>query len=164
MRIGQGWDRHALVHGRPCVLGGVNFPQSSVGPLGHSDGDAVCHALTDALLGAASLGDIGYHFPDDDAAYKGADSIELLMQAWKMVTRKGYALSNADITIITEQPRIAPMVQDMRLRLASVLGVDLNQISVKATRGEGMGPEGRGECITAMAVVLLRETSSKLDV
>lgn len=161
MRIGQGWDRHPLVAGRPCILGAIHFPDSPVGPLGHSDGDAVCHALTDALLGAAALGDIGSHFPDDDPSYKDADSAELLRQAWNLVAGRGFALSNADITIITEQPRIAPMVEAMRERLASVLQASVDQISIKATRGEGMGPEGRGECVTAMAVVLLQETSSK---
>jgi 2-C-methyl-D-erythritol 2,4-cyclodiphosphate synthase len=164
MRIGQGWDRHALVAGRACVLGGVEFPHSPVGPLGHSDGDAVCHALTDAFLGAAAMGDIGSHFPDTDPRYKGADSTHLLKDAWNLVAAKGYTLANVDITIIAEQPRIAPMVTAMRERLASVLVVDHDKISIKATRGEGMGPEGRGECVTAMAVVLLMKISAEQGV
>jgi len=163
MRIGQGWDRHRLVAGRPCILGGVGFPDSLVGPEGHSDGDAVCHALTDALLGAAALGDIGSHFPDTDPAYKGVDSTQLLRQAWKMVSDRGYSLLNADITIIAEHPRISPMVQVMRERLAAVLQINVGALSVKATRGEGMGPEGRGECLTAMAIVLIKENSSNQD-
>lgn len=157
MRIGQGWDRHALVPGRPCILAGVEFSDSPVGPLGHSDGDAVCHALTDALLGAGALGDIGHHFPEDDPKYKNADSTVLLRKAWKLLAERGYILANADITIIAEQPHIAPQVEAMRSRLSSILQVNVGRISLKATRGEGMGPEGRGECLTAMAVVLLKE-------
>lgn len=154
-RIGQGWDRHPLAAGRPCVLGGVLFADCPVGPVGHSDGDAVCHAVTDAVLGAAGLGDIGAHFPDTDPAYAGADSVQLLVRAWALVEAAGWRLGNLDCTVITEQPRLAPRVAHMRAALAAALGAQAEQISVKGTRGEGLGPEGRGECVTALAVVIL---------
>lgn len=154
-RIGQGWDRHRLQEGRPCVLGGVVFPDCPVGPLGHSDGDAVCHAVTDAVLGAAGLGDIGRHFPDTDPAWKGADSLVLLARAWSLVREAGYTLGNVDLTVITEQPKIAPAADRMREAMAGAMGVETGRISVKATRGEGVGPEGRGECVTVQAVALL---------
>ena len=154
-RIGQGWDRHRLEAGRRCVLGGVPFPDCPVGPAGHSDGDAVCHAVTDAVLGAAGLGDIGRHFPDTDPAWAGADSLDLLARAWSMVREAGYAVGNVDLTVITEQPRIAPQAGRMEENLAGALGCDPGRISVKATRGEGLGPEGRGECVTVLAVALL---------
>ena len=154
-RIGQGWDRHPLIQGRPCILGGVLFEDSPVGPKAHSDGDVLTHALIDALLGAASLGDIGQLFPDTDPQYAGFDSLKLMKKAWNLVQKKGFIFQNADCTIIAEQPKIAPASQTMIERLARVLGVETNTISIKATRGEGLGPEGRGECITAMAIVLL---------
>jgi len=154
-RIGQGWDRHQLIQGRPCVLGGVLFKDSPVGPKAHSDGDVLVHALIDAILGAASLGDIGQLFPDTDARYAGADSLDLLDQAWNLVRKKGFTFQNGDCTIIAEHPKIAPAAQAMKEKLAHVLGVEVETLSIKATRGEGLGPEGRGECITAMAVVLL---------
>ena len=154
-RIGQGWDRHALVQGRSCVLGGVHFDACPVGPVGHSDGDAICHAVTDAVLGAAGLGDIGTHFPDTDPAWEGADSVELLRRAWALVTGQGWALGNLDVTAVTEQPQLAPRRREMADRLADALVTEPGRISIKGTRGEGLGPEGRGECITVMAVVLL---------
>jgi len=157
MRIGQGWDRHRLVEGRPCVLGGIEFPDSDVGPLGHSDGDAVIHAVVDALLGAAALGDIGRHFPDTDERWRGVASRELLDRTVALIGDAGWRLGNADLTVITEKPRIAPRADEMAARLAEALGVERGAVSVKATRGEGMGPEGRGECVTATAVVLLRK-------
>jgi 2-C-methyl-D-erythritol 2,4-cyclodiphosphate synthase len=156
-RIGQGWDRHPLAEGRPCVLGGVLFAECPVGPVGHSDGDALCHAVTDAVLGAAGLGDIGKLFPDTDAAWAGADSLDLLKQAWRRVRAAGWRLGNLDCTVITEQPRLAPRTADMRAALAGALGASADRVSVKGTRGEGLGPEGRGECVTAMAVVLLEQ-------
>lgn len=156
-RIGQGWDRHPLAAGRPCVLGGVLFADCPVGPVGHSDGDAVCHAVTDAVLGAAGLGDIGAHFPDTDPAYAGADSIRLLARAWALVTAAGWRLGNLDCTVVTEQPRLLPRVPEMRAALAAALGAEPGQVSVKGTRGEGLGPEGRGECVTALAVVILEQ-------
>ena len=155
MRIGQGWDRHPLAAGRPCVLGGVVFADCPVGPLGHSDGDALCHAVTDAVLGAAGLGDIGGHFPDDDPAYAGADSVELLQRAWALVRGAGWRLVNLDCTVITERPRLAPRTAEIGAVLAGALDADPARIAVKGTRGEGLGPEGRGECVTALAVVLL---------
>lgn len=158
-RIGQGWDRHRLEPGRPCVLGGVEFPDCPVGPLGHSDGDAVCHAVIDAVLGAAGLGDIGRHFPDTDPAWKGADSLELLARAWRLVRDAGYRLGNVDLTVITERPKIAPAADGMREAMAGAMGVDAGLISIKATRGEGLGPEGRGECVTVQAVALLERAA-----
>lgn len=155
MRIGHGWDRHALAAGRPCVLGGVLFEGCPVGPVGHSDGDAVCHAVTDAVLGAAGLGDIGAHFPDTDPEWAGADSVDLLGRAWALVTRGGWRLGNLDVTVVTEMPKLAPRRGDLVACLARTLDADPDRVSVKGTRGEGMGPEGRGECVTAMAVVLL---------
>jgi len=154
-RIGQGWDRHPLAAGRACVLGGVLFPDCPVGPVGHSDGDAVCHAVTDAVLGAAGLGDIGAHFPDTDPALAGADSVLLLRRAWTLVADAGWRIGNLDCTVITEQPRLAPRIDEMRAVLATALGTEPARVSVKGTRGEGLGPEGRGECVTAMAVVIL---------
>jgi 2-C-methyl-D-erythritol 2,4-cyclodiphosphate synthase len=154
-RIGQGWDRHRLEAGRRCVLGGVDFATCPVGPVGHSDGDAVCHAVTDAVLGAAGLGDIGRHFPDTDPAWAGADSLDLLARAWALVRSEGFALGNVDLTVITEEPKIAPEAARMEENLARALGCDPGRVSVKATRGEGLGPEGRGECVTVQAVALL---------
>lgn len=154
-RIGQGWDRHPLQPGRLCVLGGVVFPDCPVGPAGHSDGDAVCHAVIDAVLGAAGLGDIGHLFPDTDPRWKDADSLDLLVRAWTVVRAEGYGLGNVDLTIITEEPKIAPAVEAMRESLAGALDTEPERVSVKATRGEGLGPEGRGECLTVQAVALL---------
>ena len=158
MRIGQGWDRHQLVEGRRCVLGGVEFPDCGVGPLGHSDGDAVCHAVADALLGAAGLGDIGGMFPDTDPRWEGADSVELLGEVVLAVGAAGFRPGNVDLTIICETPRIGPRAGEMAGRLAGALGIDPGCIGVKATRGEGLGPEGRGECVTVQAVVLLERS------
>ena len=154
-RVGQGWDRHILLKDRPCILGGVLFEECEVGPLGHSDGDALVHALIDALLGAAGLGDIGGLFPDTDARWAGSDSLDLLAKSWELVKNKGFIFVNADCTIITEVPKIGPKASFMKEKLAQVLAVESNLISIKATRGEGLGPEGRAECVTAMAMVLL---------
>ncbi len=154
-RIGQGWDRHPLAAGRKCILGGVEFRDCPVGPVGHSDGDAVCHAVTDALLGAASLGDIGRHFPDTDSRWAGANSLELLREAVRLVQGKGFRVVNVDCTVITEQPVIAPQSAAMQDALAGALQIAPDRVSVKATRGEGLGPEGRGECVTVQAVALL---------
>jgi 2-C-methyl-D-erythritol 2,4-cyclodiphosphate synthase len=123
--------------------------------MGHSDGDAVCHAVADALLGAAALGDIGRHFPDDDPAYAGADSLFLLAEVVARVAAAGWRPANVDLTVITETPRIAPRAEAMRQALASALGLPVDVVSVKATRGEGLGPEGRGECVTVLATALL---------
>lgn len=159
-RIGQGWDRHRLESGRRCVLGGVTFPDCPVGPLGHSDGDALCHALADALLGAAGLGDLGRHFPDTDSRWLGADSLDLLARVRALVNEAGLVVENVDATVITEQPMIAPAATAMRERLAGALGISASRVSVKGTRGEGLGPEGRGECVTVQAVALLRREAS----
>lgn len=157
IRIGQGWDRHRLESGRRCVLGGVHFPDCPSGPVGHSDGDALCHALCDALLGAAALGDIGAHFPDTDPRWKDADSLDLLARIARLVAEKGWRVINADATVITEAPLLRPRIDEIRTALAGAIGLDAGAVSVKATRGEGLGPEGRGECLTAQAVVLLEK-------
>jgi 2-C-methyl-D-erythritol 2,4-cyclodiphosphate synthase len=154
-RIGQGWDRHPLAAGRQCILGGVAFPECPVGPVGHSDGDAVCHAITDALLGAANLGDLGRHFPDSDPRWAGADSLELLREAVRLARKAGFRVSNVDCTVITETPAISPRAAAMQDALAGALQLAPDRVSVKATRGEGLGPEGRGECLTVQAVVLV---------
>jgi 2-C-methyl-D-erythritol 2,4-cyclodiphosphate synthase len=133
----------------------ATFAGCPVGPLGHSDGDAVCHAVTDAVLGAAALGDIGRHFPDDDPAWQGADSSDLLRRAAGLVGDAGWRVVNVDCTVITERPSIAPHAAQMAERLAAALGVDAAAVSVKATRGEGLGPEGRGECVSVLATALL---------
>ena len=153
--IGLGFDRHVLTDGRPCVLGGVLFDECPVGPLGHSDGDAVCHAVTDAILGAAALGDIGRHFPDTDPAWQGADSVDLLCRCVAKAADAGWQIVNIDCTVFAERPHIAPRAAEMAGRLATAVGIDIEAVSVKATRGEGLGPEGRGECVSAMAVALL---------
>ncbi len=155
MRIGLGWDRHRLAPGRRCVLGGVEFPDEPAGPLGHSDGDAAVHALIDALLGAAGLGDIGTLFPDTDPAWRDADSLDMLRDVMARVRTAGWRVVNADLVLVCERPRVAPRREAIRGRLAPLLGVPPAAVSVKATRGEGLGPEGRGECVTAQAVVLL---------
>lgn len=157
VRVGQGWDRHRLAAGRRCVLGGVEFPDCPVGPVGHSDGDAVAHAVIDALLGAAGRGDVGGLFPDSDPRWAGADSLDLLRRAWEQVRAAGFALHNVDVTVIAERPLIAPAAGLMAARLAAALGVPPDRIGIKATRGEGLGPEGRGECVTALAVALLEK-------
>ncbi|MEZ4386525.1 MAG: 2-C-methyl-D-erythritol 2,4-cyclodiphosphate synthase [Candidatus Krumholzibacteriia bacterium] len=155
MRIGFGLDRHQLVPGFRCVLGGVEFPACPVGPHGHSDGDAVCHAVADAILGAAALQDIGHHFPDTDPRYAGADSVELLRQTVAIVRGAGWLVGNVDVTVMAERPHLADARDAMRANLAGALGIDVGRVSVKATRGERLGPEGRGEAITVHAVALI---------
>ena len=154
-RIGQGWDRHRLAAGRQCIVGGVEFRDCPVGPAGHSDGDAVCHAVTDALLGAANQGDIGRHFPDTDPRWAGANSLELLREAVRLVQGAGFRVVNVDCLVIAEQPVIAPQAGAMQDALAGALQIAPDRVSVKATRGEGLGPEGRGECVTVQAAALL---------
>jgi 2-C-methyl-D-erythritol 2,4-cyclodiphosphate synthase len=153
-RIGEGWDIHALVEGRKLILGGVEIPHSK-GLLGHSDADALLHAITDALLGAAALGDIGTHFPDTDAQFKGADSGVLLAQAAALVKTRGYAIGNVDSTIIAQAPKMVPHIGAMRERIAAMLGIAVEQVNVKAKTAEKMGPVGEGFAIEARAVVLL---------
>jgi 2-C-methyl-D-erythritol 2,4-cyclodiphosphate synthase len=158
MRIGTGWDRHKLVAGRKCILGGIHFSESDVGPLGHSDGDVVIHAVIDALLGAAAAGDIGTLFPDTDPQWEGVDSRELLTIALKKIADRGFSPANVDLTVIAELPRIQPRAAEMVAVLAEALGLNTDHVSIKATRGEGLGPEGRGECVTVNAVALLSES------
>lgn len=154
LRIGEGWDTHALVTGRPLILGGVTIPHSH-GLLGHSDADALLHALTDALLGAAGLGDIGRHFPDTDAAFKGADSVVLLQEAARRVREQGWSIVNLDSTIVAQAPKLAPHIPAMRARIAQALGLDEGAVNVKAKTAEKMGPVGEGRAIEARAVCLL---------
>jgi 2-C-methyl-D-erythritol 2,4-cyclodiphosphate synthase len=156
MRVGQGYDVHPFQDGKRLVLGGVVF-EGERGLAGHSDGDALTHALIDALLGAASLGDIGTHFPSSDQRWRDADSIDLLKQVTKVVVAAGYSIVNVDMTVIAERPRVAPRVRDMRTRLSMALGIDLAQVSVKATTTDGLGTLGRGEGIAAQAIALLEE-------
>ncbi len=154
LRVGEGWDTHALVAGRPLVLGGITIAHSH-GLLGHSDADALLHAITDALLGAAGLGDIGRHFPDTDAAFKGADSAVLLAEAARRVRAQGWEIGNIDATIIAQAPRLAPHIDAMRTRIAQVLGIAAECVNVKAKTAEKMGPVGEGRAIEARAVCLL---------
>ena len=155
MRIGSGYDVHRLVEGRPLILGGVRIPYEK-GLDGHSDADALAHAVIDALLGAAALGNIGRMFPDNDPKFKDADSLELLEQAASAVGERGYAVVNVDANIIAQAPKLDPYLDQMRDNLAARLGVLPGQVSVKAKTNEGVGPEGRGEAISVQAVALLQ--------
>ncbi len=155
IRVGEGWDVHALVEGRPLILGGVRIPYEK-GLLGHSDADALLHAITDALLGAAGLGDIGRHFPDTDPTFKGADSAVLLAEALRRVQARGWRLVNVDSTIIAQAPKLAPHIEGIRARVAEVLGLAPEDVNVKAKTAEKMGPVGEGRSIEARAVVLLQ--------
>lgn len=154
LRIGEGWDTHALVEGRRLLLGGVEVPHTH-GLLGHSDADALLHAITDALFGAAALGDIGRHFPDTDPQFRGADSVALLAEAARRVRAAGWVIGNVDSTIVAQAPKLAPHIPAMRQRIAQALALDADQVNVKAKTAERMGPVGRGESIEARAVVLL---------
>jgi len=154
-RIGIGYDSHRLVEGRQLILGGEVVPHSA-GLKGHSDGDALCHAITDAVLGAAALGDIGRHFPDSDPQYEGANSLALLVRAVGIIHEAGYVVENVDAVVIAEWPKLAPHVDRIRARLAGALGVDAGAVSVKGKTNEGMGEVGRAEGIAVHAVALLR--------
>ena len=154
MRIGHGFDAHRLVAGRPLILGGIEIPFEK-GPLGHSDADVVVHAICDALLGAAALGDLGQHFPDSDERWRGADSIGLLRECVRLIREAGYTVGNVDATIILEAPKLAPHVQAMRARLAQVLTTPLASVSIKAKTTEGMGYTGDGTGVAVHAVALL---------
>jgi len=156
-RIGQGFDIHPLVPGRRLVLGGVEIPHGR-GLEGHSDADAALHALTDALLGAIGAGDIGRHFPDSDASHKGRVSSDFVRETMAKVRALGWRVANADVTILAEEPRLAPYLDRMRTNVAELLGVAPDAANVKATRGEGLGPIGRSEGIAAQAVVLLEKS------
>ena len=154
-RVGTGFDAHVLEDGVPLVLGGVAIDHPR-GLAGHSDGDVLAHALTDAILGAAGLEDIGALFPSDDPAHAGADSVELLREAWRQVQGAGWELVNADVVLIGEEPRLAPHRDAMRGRLAGALGVEPERVAVRATTTDGLGFTGRGEGLAAQAVALLR--------
>ncbi|MDP3135543.1 MAG: 2-C-methyl-D-erythritol 2,4-cyclodiphosphate synthase [Burkholderiaceae bacterium] len=156
-RIGEGWDTHALAPGRRLIIGGVQIDHP-LGLMGHSDADVLLHALTDALLGAAALGDIGRHFPDTDAAFRGADSLVLLAEAARRVRAAGFAIGNVDATVIAQAPRLAPYIDTMRERIGQALGLPLDRVNVKAKTAEKMGPVGEGKSIEARAVALLRAT------
>jgi len=156
MRIGHGYDVHKLVEGRELILGGVKIPFEK-GLLGHSDADVLLHAVSDALLGAAGLRDIGYHFPDTDPAYKGADSLELLRLVGQKVAQKGYRVSNVDVTLIAQKPKVAAAIPQMEENIARVLELKKNRVNVKATTEEGLGFTGRQEGIACFAVCLLEE-------
>ena len=156
MRIGQGYDVHRLVAERPLILGGIEIPYEK-GLLGHSDADVLLHAISDALLGAAALGDIGAHFPDSDPAYRGADSAELLRAVGNLLRAAGYEIGNIDSTVVCQAPKLAPHIASMRARIAEVLALPTEAVSVKASTEEHMGFTGRGEGIAAHAVCLLTE-------
>lgn len=153
-RIGEGWDIHALVADRKLIIGGVDIPYH-LGLLGHSDADVLLHAITDALLGASALGDIGTHFPDTDVLFKGADSGVLLAEAVRRVRAKGFEVGNVDSTVVAQAPKLMPHIQAMREHIATCLSIDVDQINVKAKTSEKMGPVGLGQAMEARAVVLL---------
>jgi 2-C-methyl-D-erythritol 2,4-cyclodiphosphate synthase len=154
IRVGEGWDVHALVAGRKLIIGGVEIP-FHLGLLGHSDADVLLHAMTDALLGAAGLGDIGRHFPDTDPQFRGADSVALLREAARRVREQGWQIGNVDSTIIAQAPKMAPHIAAMRECIAAALAVDVTQVNVKAKTAEKLGPVGQGQSIEARAVTLL---------
>jgi 2-C-methyl-D-erythritol 2,4-cyclodiphosphate synthase len=158
VRVGLGYDVHRLVEGRPLVLGGVRIDHA-LGLAGHSDADALTHAVIDALLGAAALGDIGEHFPDTDERWRGADSIDLLEHAVGLLAERGYSVGNVDAVIVAEAPRMKPHVAAMRERLARALRIEVDRVSVKATTEEGLGPVGRREGIAARAVALVTRST-----
>ena len=162
LRVGEGWDTHQLVSGRPLVLGGVTIAHTH-GLLGHSDADALLHAITDALLGAAALGDIGRHFPDTDLRFKGADSLVLLREAASRVRGAGYEVLNVDSTIVAQAPKMAPHIPAMCACIAEALGLAPGAVNVKAKTAEKMGPVGEGRAIEARAVCLLVHTGSGTD-
>jgi len=154
LRIGQGYDVHAFAEGRPCIIGGIEIPYER-GLLGHSDADVLLHAISDAILGALGLGDIGRHYPDTDPAYKDADSLKLLQDVWAKATERGYVMGNVDATIIAQAPKMAPYIPQMQEKIAHALACELERINVKATTSEKLGFTGRGEGIAALAVVCL---------
>ena len=156
MRIGHGYDVHRLVEGRPLILGGVNIPYEK-GLLGHSDADVLLHAVSDALLGAAGLGDIGKHFPDTDPQYKGADSLKLLEVVADRVRQAGFRVSNIDVTMIAQRPKLRPHIETMEGNIAAAVGIDASRINIKATTEEHLGFTGNGEGMSCHAVCLLEE-------
>lgn len=156
MRIGHGYDVHKLVEGRKCIIGGVDIP-SPLGLLGHSDADVLLHAISDAILGACAMGDIGHLFPDTDDKWKGADSLKLLEEVVRQVKSKGYGIVNIDSTILAQAPKMAPHILDMRKNIAAACGMDMDSVSVKATTEEGLGFTGAKEGIAAHAVCLVEK-------
>jgi 2-C-methyl-D-erythritol 2,4-cyclodiphosphate synthase len=158
IRIGNGYDIHQLVKERPLILGGINIPHT-LGLLGHSDADVLTHAIMDALLGALSLGDIGHYFPPSDPQWAGANSLVLLKQVSEMILSQGWSIGNIDSTIVAENPKLKPHLKTMRSCLARTLDIDIEQVSIKATTNEKLGPVGREEGICAYAVILLLKTS-----
>ncbi len=154
MRVGMGYDVHRLVPDRDLIIGGVKIPYEK-GLLGHSDADVLLHAIMDALLGAAALGDIGKHFPDTDPEYKGADSLMLLRKVGELLSEEGYVIENIDSTIIAQKPKMAPHIEQMRKNIADTLGLDISRVNVKATTEEGLGFTGTGEGISSQAVALI---------
>ncbi|MNO28367.1 2-C-methyl-D-erythritol 2,4-cyclodiphosphate synthase [compost metagenome] len=152
--VGQGFDVHQLVEGRPCIIGGVTIPYEK-GLLGHSDADVLLHAVSDAILGALGLGDIGRHFPDTDPAFKDADSLKLLEHVWALARERGYKLGNIDSTIIAQKPKMAPYIPQMTEIIATALGAETSKVNVKATTTEQLGFTGRGEGIAAQSIVCL---------
>ena len=155
MRIGSGYDVHRLVEDRKLILGGVEIPYEK-GLLGHSDADVLVHAVMDALLGAAALGDIGKHFPDNDPAYKGADSMKLLAEVRKLIESKAYFIENIDATVIAQRPKLLPYMEQMKENISKALGLETDRINIKATTEEGLGFTGKGEGISAQAICLLQ--------
>ena len=165
MRVGMGYDVHKLVEGRDLILGGVKIPHT-LGLLGHSDADVLLHAIMDALLGAAALGDIGKHFPDNDPAYEGADSMKLLEEVGKLLQEKDYFIENIDPTVIAQRPKLAPYIPEMKKNIARVLGIQEGQVNVKATTEEGLGFTGSGEGISSQAICAIEKLTnfSSVDV
>ena len=161
MRVGMGYDVHRLVDDRKLILGGVSIPYEK-GLLGHSDADVLVHAIMDALLGAAALGDIGKHFPDTDEKYKGADSMELLAEVGKLIDKENMLIGNIDATIIAQRPKLAPYIEDMRKNIADRLSIDIGKVNIKATTEEGLGFTGAGSGISSQAICLL-ETVDNFD-
>ncbi len=159
MRVGMGYDVHKLVEGRDLIMGGVKIPYEK-GLLGHSDADVLLHAISDALLGAAALGDIGKHFPDTDPKYKGADSLKLLEHVGKLLDEKLYVIENVDATIIAQRPKMAPHIPQMRENIAKALGIDVDQVNVKATTEEGLGFTGTGEGISSQAICAIEKITN----
>ena len=160
IRMGLGYDVHRLTEGRDLIIGGVKIPYE-LGLLGHSDADVLLHAVMDALLGAAALGDIGQHFPDNDPAYAGADSLALLRAVGRILSDAGWTVGNIDATIIAQRPKMAPHRERMRANIAEALGIDVSQVSVKATTGEGLGFTGEGLGISAQAICLIEDTAGR---